>query len=146
MLSSGYFGISTGGIRSPTPSHLPVPIRRCRKADSIPDVSPRTGAPEECSGQTVRTGDARIAKIREIGHARRPDQVPNHAATNPGPRLTGSFSPGTRIQRGVRLRAHLMVSVTRHWGIHFATAHRTTVTTWVAEKHNAISRSAVLEV
>jgi hypothetical protein len=59
--------------------------------DPIPGVSPRTGAPEEYSGQTVRTGDARIAKMREIGHARWPDQVPNHAATNPGPRLTRSF-------------------------------------------------------
>ena len=69
------------------------------RRDRIPDVSLRTGAPEEYSGQTVRTGDGRIAKIREIGHARCPDQVPNHAATNPGPRLTRSFGPGTRIQR-----------------------------------------------
>jgi hypothetical protein len=37
---------------------------------------PRTGAPEKYSGETVRPGDGRIARIREIGHAKRSDQVP----------------------------------------------------------------------
>ena len=72
-------GHATPEVWDPQPDTLTpaVPIRPCRKArDPIPDVSPGAGAPEEYSGETVRPADGRIAKMREIGHAKRSDQVP----------------------------------------------------------------------
>jgi hypothetical protein len=89
------------GLGSPARHHHTCRSRSAPSArrDPIPDVSPRAGAPEEYSGETVRPGDGRITKIREIGHAKRSDQVPNLAPTNPGPRLTRSFGPDTRVQR-----------------------------------------------
>jgi len=67
------------------------------------DVSPRAG--HRLKSTPVRPwGPVMVAKIREIGHSKRSDQVPNLAPKNPGPRLTLSFGPVTRLQRPFPVR------------------------------------------
>ena len=88
LWSNGYLGISTSGIRRPTPSHRPVPIHPVARRDPAIDLSPSTG--HRLTSTSGRPCDMAIA---------------------------GSPRSGTLIRQGRRIECQIMLRPTQIHGL-----------------------------
>ena len=75
---------SKSGTHGPRASHPTAPIRPDPKARPFPSPITRYRiSPEPMSVDCVRPGDGRIADIRLVGQAKRPDLLTRHAEKTP---------------------------------------------------------------